>query len=70
MVIAPIQPLAWEPSYATGVALKTKRLKKKKKEKKYTKKEYHGTILYIKDYWSALNTSISTWDPYANSTSK
>ena len=29
--IAPIRPLAWEPPYATGVALKTN--KKKKKER-------------------------------------
>jgi len=27
---APIQPLAWEPPYATGMALKSKRKKKKK----------------------------------------
>ena len=25
--VAPIQPLAWEPPYATGVALKFKRIK-------------------------------------------
>ena len=32
---APIRPLAWEPPYATGVALKrTKKTKKKKKKKK------------------------------------
>ena len=30
--IAPIQPLAWEPPYAAGVALKSK--KEKEKEKK------------------------------------
>ena len=30
--VAPIQPLAWEPPYATGIALKSK--KKKKKERK------------------------------------
>ena len=31
--VAPIGPLAWEPPYATGVALeKTKRDKKKEKE--------------------------------------
>ena len=27
---APIQPLAWEPPYATGVALKSKKQKAKK----------------------------------------
>ena len=31
--VAPIRPLAWEPPYAKGVALK----RKKKKEKKKTK---------------------------------
>ena len=35
--IAPIRPLAWEPPYATGVALeKAKRPKKKKNLKKIT----------------------------------
>ena len=31
--IAPIQPLAWEPPYATGVALKSKKQKQKQKKK-------------------------------------
>jgi len=30
----PIQPLAWEPPYAVGVALKKKTKKKKKERKK------------------------------------
>ena len=30
---APIGPLAWEPSYATGVAIKRQKTKKKKKKK-------------------------------------
>ena len=34
---APIQPLAWEPQYAVGAALKTKMTKKKKKQKKHKK---------------------------------
>ena len=29
--VAPIQPLAWEPSYVVDVALKTKKQKKKRK---------------------------------------
>ena len=33
-LIAPIRPLAWEPPYATGVALEGKKTKKKKKKKK------------------------------------
>ena len=36
--VAPIQPLAWEPPYATGTGLKSKK-KKKKKERKKEKKE-------------------------------
>ena len=35
--VAPIRPLAWEPPYATGVALKSQKKKKKKKEKKRKK---------------------------------
>ena len=34
-----IQPLAWEPPYATGVALKRQKPKKKKKTKKKKKKK-------------------------------
>ena len=30
---APIRPLAWEPLYATGAALKRQKAKKKKKKK-------------------------------------
>ena len=33
---APIQPLAWELSYAMGVALKVKKKKRKKEEIKYS----------------------------------
>ena len=32
--VAPIGPLAWEPPYAVGVALKSKTKQKKKKKKK------------------------------------
>ena len=31
---APIRPLAWEPPYAAGAALKQQKTKKKKKKKK------------------------------------
>ena len=31
---APIRPLAWEPPYAMGAALKRQKTKKRKKEKK------------------------------------
>ena len=31
--VAPVRPLAWEPTYATGAALKSKITKKKKKKK-------------------------------------
>ena len=33
--IAPIQPLAWEPPYAAGMALKRQKDKKKKKANQY-----------------------------------
>ena len=39
---APIQPLAWEPPYAQGAALKSK--KGKKKKKKEEKKNENGHI--------------------------
>ena len=35
---APIRPLAWEPPYATGTALKRQKDKKKKRKKKMKKK--------------------------------
>ena len=34
---APIQTLAWEPQYATDVALKIKKIKKRKKEREREK---------------------------------
>ena len=37
--IALIQPLAWEPPYATGVTLKSRRKKKKEEEEEERKKE-------------------------------
>ena len=36
--LALIRPLAWEPPYAAGAALKRKKKKKKKKERKKEKK--------------------------------
>ena len=36
---APIRPLAWEPPYAAGVALKRQKTGKKRKEKRERKKE-------------------------------
>ena len=39
---APIRPLAWEPPYATGVALeKTKKTKKKKKKENFSRLTLH-----------------------------
>ena len=40
---APIRPLAWEPSYAEGVALKSN--KKKKKNQKTKKKKQRVPIV-------------------------
>ena len=36
---APIQPLAWEPPYAVGAALKSQKEKKEKKKKREKKKK-------------------------------
>ena len=36
---APIQPLAWEPPYASGVALKNKKTEKKNKRKEKKRKK-------------------------------
>ena len=33
MAVAPTRPLAWEPPYAAGAALKSKKEKKKKRKK-------------------------------------
>ena len=44
---APIRPLAWEPPYATGAALK----KKDKRQKKKKKKEI---FMYISVYLSVF----------------
>ena len=41
--VAPIQPLAWEPPYAAGVAIKSK---KKRKEKRKTKTEENMEYSY------------------------
>ena len=41
--LAPIQPLAWEPPHASGVALKRRKKTKKKKKKKERKKERKNT---------------------------
>ena len=35
--VALIRPLAWEPPYATGVALKRPKKKKKKKDRNFKK---------------------------------
>ena len=37
--VAPIKPLAWEPPYAVGVALKKSKAKKRKKKKERKKRK-------------------------------
>ena len=37
--VAPIRPLAWEPSYAVGAALKRQKKKKKKKQQQQQQKK-------------------------------
>ena len=44
--VAPIRPLAWEPPYASGVALKRQKTKKKKK-KKERKKSVCGVVRQV-----------------------
>ena len=51
--VAPIRLLAWEPPYATGVALKSKK-KKKKKKKKFISLELIGK----KKFYLILSTYI------------
>ena len=56
--VAPIRPLAWEPPYATGTALKRKKRKKKKVSpkawcSKTQKNETHG-YSFIKAYQNRL----------------
>ena len=43
MAIAPIKPLAWEPPYATGVALKRQK-KTKTKTKNLCRSSRRGTV--------------------------
>ena len=37
--VAPIRPLAWEPTFATGVALKRQKTKKKRERERNLRKE-------------------------------
>ena len=41
--VAPIRPLAWEPPYASRVALKRQKTKKKKKKKEWAPSAGAGT---------------------------
>ena len=41
---APIRPLAWEPPYAMGVALKRQKKKTKENDKKKKKKKGMGAV--------------------------
>ena len=43
--VAPIQPPAWEPPYATGAALKRKKKKERKKKKRWM------FLLCLQDLW-------------------
>ena len=48
--IALIRPLAWEPPYAMGAALKDKETKKKKKKKRKEKKYWSSLVVqWVKD---------------------
>ena len=41
---APIGPLAWEPPYAVGVALKRQKTKKEKKENNFSRMKIEKTL--------------------------
>ena len=45
--IAPIQPLAWELSYSTGMVLNRQKEKKRKKKKKKRKKEKEKEVMQM-----------------------
>ena len=51
--VAPIRPLAWEPPYAVGAALKRQKDKRKRKE------DIFGTDLFVATYVSQLNLTLS-----------
>ena len=55
---APIRPLAWEPSYATGAAVKGQKDKKKSSEKKVLEKEVSHKLGRGTQFQSFLNTFI------------
>jgi len=63
---APIQPLAWEPLYATGAALKKRKKEKKKKikEKKERKKSSHfkELVCISHSYTTDMNISEENTD--------
>ena len=50
--VAPIPPLAWEPPYAMGAALKAKKKKKRKKLNLKKKKKELGTFVFKGDRYS------------------
>ena len=47
--MAPIKPLAWEPPYATGEALKKRERPKEKKKRKKEEKEMSWSVNFL--FW-------------------
>ena len=60
----PIQPLAWEPPYVTGVAqemAKSQKAKKPKSQKKKKKKDYSMDSLVAISYFCLLSFAVCKW---------
>ena len=51
---APIRPLAWEPPYAMGAALRRQKTKDKKKKKKKREREKDNQLLLAQKYDKTL----------------
>ena len=55
---APIRPLAWEPPYAVGVALKRQKDKKKEKKKGKEKRCPQNLFVFSRGYFFVLISSL------------
>ena len=60
--VAPIRPLAWEPPYATGLALKSRKKKKKRKKKVELSLEC-GRLAHRNPSTLETPACVSPWQP-------